>query len=65
MAVYILQGWIQDFLKGGLNQEWIYRGGANPNIVSPKLGGSAPPEAMGYLTLFSTKIPYNARLECF
>ena len=26
-------------------------------------GGHIPPEAMGYLILFSTKIPYNARLK--
>ena len=41
------------------------RGGANHYIVSLKQGvwGCSPLEAMGYLILFSTKIPYNARLE--
>ena len=39
----INQGRIQDFLKGGQNQEWIsVEGGANPSIVSLKLGGAAP-----------------------
>ena len=38
---------------------------ANRSIVSMKQGvwGAQPPEAIGYLLLFSTKIPYNARLE--
>ena len=40
-------------------------GETNPSVVSLKQGvwGCSPPEAMGYLTLFSTKIPYNARLQ--
>ena len=43
------------------------RGGANPSIVPLKQGvwGAQPPEAMGCLILFSAKIPYDARLECF
>ena len=42
-------------------------GGANPSIVSLKQGvwGQCPPEAMGYLILFSFTNPYNAGLECF
>ena len=32
--------------------------------TSPPGYGPAP-EAIGYLILFSTKIQYNARLECF
>ena len=40
-------------------------GKANPSIVCLKQGsgGLCPPEAMGYLILFSTKIPCNARLQ--
>ena len=43
------------------------KGGANSSIVSLKqgLGRHSPPETMGYSILSSTKIPYNARLECF
>ena len=26
LELHSIQGWIQDFLKGGQNQEWIYRG---------------------------------------
>ena len=43
-------------------------GRANPSIVSLKQrvwGLCAPKTLWGYLILFSTKIPYNARLEYF
>ena len=40
-------------------------GGANPSIVSLKQGSRGHTEAMGYLILLSTKIPYNPRLVCF
>ena len=58
------QGRIQDFLKGGSESGVDIEGGANRSIVSLKQGvwGHSPPEAMGYLTLDSTKIPKNARL---
>ena len=42
-----VQGWIQDFLKGG-SESRVDRGGANSSIVSLKLEDAI---------LFSTKIP--------
>ena len=59
---HTFQGRIQDFLKGGSESGVDIEGGANPSIVSLKLGGRSPPETMGYLILDSTKIPKNARL---
>ena len=55
------------FSEGGQNQDWIKRGRAiaNHSIISLKQGvwGCSLQEAMGYLILFSTKIPYNAKLD--
>ena len=63
----MIQPRIQDFLKGGSESGVDIGGGANTNIISLKQGvwKYSPPEAMVYLILFSTKIPCNARLECF
>ena len=41
------QGRIQDFLKGGSESGVDIEGGANPSIVSLKLGGCAPQKLWG------------------
>ena len=60
-----MQRRILDFLKGVR----IRSGSREEGLALSEVGGLGgcmhPPEAMGYLILFSTKIPYTAKLECF
>ena len=44
---HTFQGRIQDFLKGGSESGVDIEGGANPSIVSLKLGGAAPQKLWG------------------
>ena len=64
-----IQGLIQrwNFLKGGLKSEVDAVGRGYPSIIFLKQGvwGYSFPEAMRYLILCNTKIPYNVSLECF